>query len=436
MAQPLIIPYIEANHQSIECNFYATMGVNAYAAALASAFTGQFYVTGGLALVGGAAELAYNLAGCNGDPPPTPVEPQPVFTGCEKFSSGAGCINPLQENGQGTDGGGCNAYTQILNVTTNPAAVGPNEDLCRVEYIDPNGNESVIRWGATLGNFVMKKTAPYFSTRPQNAQSICETPAPEPPPPTPDPPGTPIAPPQTHTDENGCNWTIQATDAYVDEAGQWHTYYEITADDPACGGPFGYWSGPDGPDFVPVPPDSPSPAPPPGVNPNKECCDELKTDLAAIKEQLDVIQQCACGDPKPELLGDWISIRFISDGVSPNGTAPLRKLFRYRSQSSRNEQQLREYWEGFTWQAGPVIVQHKGTWWGTPQVWASSAEEGKRVLRFAAGEAGATPDTDGEWIVTGSASARYGMPGTMRIQQYRGRDWVTQRVGPSGPVEL
>jgi hypothetical protein len=157
--------------------------------------------------------------------------------------------------------------------------------------------------------------------------------------------------------------------------------------------------------------------------------------MEMIQQQLDW-KTPICGNEPPVLLGDWVSIRFISDGISPGGTNPLRKLFRYRSQSSRSIEQLRAYWAGFTWTAGPVIVQHKGTWWGTPQVWASTAEEGKRVLRFAAEEAGATPDTDGQWIVTGSTHPRYGMPGTMRIQTYRGRDWITSRNGPSGPVEL
>ena len=419
MAQPLIIPYIEANHQSIECNFYATMGVNAYAAALASAFTGQFYLTGGLALVGGAAELAYNLAGCGGEPPPPPPSGTDdrfcwQSSTCELIVSRDPPDYPIGVFGD-------TKALQILDVTTSQET--ETVALHSVIYIDCNGVQRTLNQTAVgpIGRQFSLNTTNCIGNKPDLPVHS---------------PGEPIAPPQTHTDEDGCNWTIQATDSYVDDSGQWHTYYQITADDPACGGPFGYWSSPTGPVFSPVPPDQPGPPPPPDSYQEKGCCDELKADLAAIKEELDAIKECACGDPKPELLGDWISIRFISDGVSPNGTAPLRKLFRYRSQSSRNEQQLREYWAGFTWQAGPVIVQHKGTWWGTPQVWASSIEEGKRVLRFAAGEAGATPDTDGEWIVTGSASSRYGMPGTMRVQQYRGRDWVIQREGPSGPVEL
>ena len=46
-------------------------------------------------------------------------------------------------------------------------------------------------------------------------------------------------------------------------------------------------------------------------------------------------------------------------------------------------------------------------------------------------EFGFTVGCDGELL-----PPRCGMPGTMRIQQYRGRDWVTSRLGPSGPVEL
>ena len=75
----------------------------------------------------------------------------------------------------------------------------------------------------------------------------------------------------------------------------------------------------------------------------------------------------------------------------------LRKLLRYRSESSRDLGQLSAYWQDFTWNAGDIIVFHKGAWWGTPQVWAASQEEGQRVLRFAAAEAGIDPDQVGEW---------------------------------------
>ena len=134
---------------------------------------------------------------------------------------------------------------------------------------------------------------------------------------------------------------------------------------------------------------------------------------------------------KPSLEGTWISTRWISDGNSPGGERPLRKLFRYKSKSTLSDEQLREWWSDFVWEAGSVCVIHKGAWWGTPQVWASTEEEGKRVIRRAGSEAGLDPDQTGEWIVSGSDSPRYGMSGTMRLEAPNGTRWVTRREGPS-----
>ena len=139
-----------------------------------------------------------------------------------------------------------------------------------------------------------------------------------------------------------------------------------------------------------------------------------------------------CAPKKPPLEGTWISTRWISASDSPAGERPLRKLLRYRSKSTRTAAELRSHWSGFSWEAGPWCVIHKGAWWGTPQVWASSEDEGKRVLRFAAAEAGLDPDVDGEWIVTSSANPRYGQPGTMRLENPAGEYWVTRRDGPDG----
>ena len=139
---------------------------------------------------------------------------------------------------------------------------------------------------------------------------------------------------------------------------------------------------------------------------------------------------------KPTLAGDWISTRWVSDSPSPGSKQHLRKLFRYRSKSTRTNDQLQTYWSTFIWQAGPVCVIHKGAWWGTPQVWAASADEGKRVIRFAAGEAGIDPDQVGEWHASSSRSARYGMSGRMRLAEEQGEQWVTRREGASGLPEL
>ena len=139
-----------------------------------------------------------------------------------------------------------------------------------------------------------------------------------------------------------------------------------------------------------------------------------------------------CSNVKPTLEGTWISTRWVSDGNSPDSDRPLRKLFRYRSKSTRTDDELREYWSQFTWQAGSVCVQHSGAWWGTPQVWAETEEEGRRVIRFAAAEAGIDPDQVGKWGIGSSSSARYGMSGSMRLDVGQGVLWVTRRDGPSG----
>ena len=161
--------------------------------------------------------------------------------------------------------------------------------------------------------------------------------------------------------------------------------------------------------------------------------------LDAISNQLSQHLQWKtpiCTPEKPELRGSWVTTRWLSDEKMDHSGRRLRKLFRYRSESTRDLGQLSAYWQDFTWQAGHVIVFHKGAWWGTPKVWAASQEEGQRVLRFAAAEAGIDPDQVGEWGVSGSRSPRYGMSGTMRIQRFEGFPWVAQRSGPEWPNTL
>lgn len=156
------------------------------------------------------------------------------------------------------------------------------------------------------------------------------------------------------------------------------------------------------------------------------------TALNAQIEQHLLWKTPTCGPDRPELLGDWVTVRFESLEISPQGTRPLRKLFRYRSQSALDLGQKAAYWESFTWNAGSVCVQHKGAWWGTPQCWAENADEGKRVIRFAGLEAGIDPDQSGEWVISGSSDPRFGMPGTMQVAKVQGLEWVTSRQGPSG----
>ena len=143
-----------------------------------------------------------------------------------------------------------------------------------------------------------------------------------------------------------------------------------------------------------------------------------------------------CTSEKPALEGEWVTTRWESTEVMPHSGHRLRKQFRYRSKSSLDLAQRSAYWEYFQWQSGDVVVRHEGAWWGNPQVWAASEEEGKRVIRFAAGEAGLDPDQVGEWTISSSRSPRYGMSGTMKIQLYKGFPWVSSRGGSSYPNTL
>ncbi len=149
-------------------------------------------------------------------------------------------------------------------------------------------------------------------------------------------------------------------------------------------------------------------------------------------------KQPVCND-KPTLQGEFRTIGFISEETSPNGKSCLRKRFRYRSMSGIGLDAIVDHWAGFGYQSGPVVVIHKGGSWGTPQVWAASVAEGKRVIRHAAGEAGFDPDSVGEWVISGSSSPRYGVNATMKVNQSGGYYWITARDGSNnrplvGPI--
>ena len=139
-------------------------------------------------------------------------------------------------------------------------------------------------------------------------------------------------------------------------------------------------------------------------------------------------KQPICND-RPKREGEWRTISFRSEKTSPFGKSRLRKRFRYLSLSGIGLDQLVSYWESFSFEAGPVIVSHIGASWGEPKVWAATADEGKRVIRHAAGEAGIDPDQVGEWQISGSRSTRLGMSGTMKIDTTGGYFWITERDG-------
>ena len=408
---------IANNWKTAECAFYATGTGIAQEVVIASALTKFYWGVVGALAVNYAFEFAAGLAGCNNNP----ADPEQGSGRCKEVD---GCGNlwaettdqgwlPLPTGSNATEarkvnsvtftkgGGGCRAWQWYVQVDAVACDGSPTSSAACADY-DYTGE---------------------WELRPQ-AGSTCTGSQPGP-----LPPGA-IGEPTTVADGE-CNWTFTPKDSFIDASGAVRVYYVIEADNDACGGPFAYWSGPSDPTPVnPNPPDCPEgedcdPIPPEPL----PCCDD-------IKELLEQIKDCACKDPKPELRGDWRSVHFESDAPSPGGTRPLRKYFRYRSESGSTVAQLGAHWKDFTWQAGSVIVVHKGAWWGQAKVWAASIDEGKRVIRHAAAEAGIDPDQVGEWVVTGSSDPRYGMSGTMRPVLYDGLTWATARTGPSGPPML
>jgi len=407
----------------------AGTGVAASVAAT-SVYTGQVWgVVGGGA--GAAAFAALGVAsGCfnNADPPPDFAK-----TGCMKTDKGA-ALNYWWYDETGRQTGNIDTdVVQILSIEDGYDSF--NNPTFVVHYLKTSGQ---VRFGYGATGALKYQQTIGLETDGTDAQ--CEEGGDD---------GDRIAPPLDYTDdETGCEWTITARDTYIGEDGLPHVFWEARANNPECGGPFTWWDSPSG-GPIPVGPDPTEPdtrPPPPDLPCSKDCpepiecpdpCKDYDAQFAAVMAKLEEILECACNDKRPPCLeGSWISTRWVSDSPSSGGTKPLRKLFRYRSKSTRTDDELQAYWSAFTWQAGPVCVIHKGAWWGTPQVWAASESEGQRVIRFAAGEAGIDPDQAGEWHTTSSYSPRIGMSGRMRLQEEQGLQWVTRREGASGLPEL
>ena len=148
-----------------------------------------------------------------------------------------------------------------------------------------------------------------------------------------------------------------------------------------------------------------------------------------LQAQKDLKQPICRETPTQE--GEYRTISFRSEQTSPFGSGRLRKRFRYRSVSGIGLEELVDYWADFSFEAGPIIVSHKGGSWGAPQVWASTADEGKRVIRHAGGEAGLDPDQVGKWEISGSRDPRFGVSGTMKVDTTGGYYWITARLGSS-----
>jgi hypothetical protein len=166
--------------------------------------------------------------------------------------------------------------------------------------------------------------------------------------------------------------------------------------------------------------------PVPSVAPFEALMARIDALIPLLQGQKD-FKQPTCSNVK--LAGEFRTIGFISEDYSPNGRDYLRKRLRYRSQSGLGLDALIDHWKDFRFDAGPVIVRHRGASWGTVTVWASSSGEGKRVIRHAAGEAGLDADQVGRWEISGSSSSRLGMSGKMKVNTSGGYFWITARDG-------
>ena len=515
--------WLDLNYDAVECRALEELGWAAYAAALGSAFTGAWVVTGGAVAVNAAAGAAWALGRC-GDEPPGMPDDAPPGEGCQE-ATGRGMqlfqVMPEKSNQETLAVmGGIYRYPSF----SNPSGSG-NETSDGIptywDYTVPVAPDGETRTGTAV------LYSDEFGVLPQLFTELYE-PDPDYPdecvddgPPTPgpdDPVGPDIPGPE---DEDGCNWTLTPIDSYVDTSGIFHFKYKVCPDRPECGECFTYWHTQNGPQYHS--PDAPDP-PPPGADDERnarDCCDETLAKLdqllagqreilnnlpeeefpwadlllllaalldllnaeppqyeadtyilkgfceelnddgeqpefstpilggtfdVAVLSRLDAMQHLLqahlgyktpiCTEPKPELKGDWRTISFISDETSPFGKSRLRKRLRYRSESGVELSGLVDHWANFVWEAGPVCVIHKGSSVGTPQVWASSIDEGKRVLRHAFGESGVDPDQVGEWRVSGSDNPRFGVSGTMRVNTDGGYYWITERLGSNNRPQV
>ena len=460
---------ITNNFRQAECNFYSAGTEIAQGVAIGSLLTAQYWGTIGASAVGLAFMAAADLAGCNHDPG-NPEQEEGV-QGCKETS--AGLLNLNHQSSTDPDGYGIVVSLVKGIVSTNviydhdTTIGGTVYDAVEWTVIDRDGNQES---GKTRIPASERPLEPLFTSLWPDAECAEEFPTPEPLPP--DAIGRP-----TEITDGDCVWTFTPTDSFIDGRGFARVYYEIKANNDACGGPFGYWSGPDGPTPVvptpdgedPIPPEpppqncpdpcpDPTPAPTPTLGGTtyqlRGICEDVPegqdqpiyqfqtpggpyyNELAERIDQLaNMLQQHlalktpVCPPTRPAKQGEFRTISFVSDEKSPNGNDRVHKRLRYRSVSGIGLAGVVDHWRAFTWQAGPVCVSHKGAYWGTPQVWAATAEEGKRVIRHAAVEAGLDPDQTGGWVVSGSDNPRYGMPGTMRVNTKGGYYWITERLG-------
>ncbi len=465
------------------CNFLLAAGGAATSFATYSLLTGSLVTGAAGAAVAGIAAYAY-ANNCQWDPDdPGPPTPQPV-SGCKKFSSGTGQWHtqsgPIWET---TD-------PPVVEVTrfeyrSYPPELPNTEHVYNIEWLGPNGTSAQKFY--TPGTFVEFSVVP-------NAGAVCAESF-DPTPPT-IPPYTYTDPDdgcQIQVTFQG--WGVDGGGSYGPVWQMDPILPPARTGGGIIGGcnftPIIQYQPPGGPPVPPVPiPPSPSPGPdgqpwwvaalmgaiggvaaaaadkvleklfeevlPAGNRTIRAACEYKENGdpetytvnfpaeswadrvITAIDAGVDFQQQIllwktpTCSGGGSSVTGDAVSINWVSDEYSPNGNDRIRKLLIYFDQVGSTLEQTVAHWKDITWNAGPVIVSVNGVPLGKPQVWAESADEGKRVINHAAAIAGVDM-SKAEWLITSPRSSRYGMAGLMRVHRSEnGTLGITKRDGPSG----
>lgn len=106
------------------------------------------------------------------------------------------------------------------------------------------------------------------------------------------------------------------------------------------------------------------------------------------------------------------------------------KTFSYRLSLAAGEtavaESLAEWWDGFEWVTGPVMVFWKAQDVGKFQVWAVSESEGRGVIAHALAHMGVDPSV-GTWRTAVVTNPRFGKVYTVRATA------VSCRNGSAGP---
>ena len=112
------------------------------------------------------------------------------------------------------------------------------------------------------------------------------------------------------------------------------------------------------------------------------------------------------------------------------------KRLTYRVDESTDLVALSAHWRGFSFDAGSVVCCWGGDW-GEVQVWASTVEEGIRVISHAAASPGsvvpAPPHPSGVLNVYQAKQGRNGKAGRFEVATVADCPFVTSRRGSSGP---